>query len=83
MVIYLKGGHRMLVSADTDSKWLTLFKNMTNSNHQILLVPVYEDGVTCGDAYYPAERRDPPSHEEMEFAGDIKKKLTTNREIFC
>ena len=38
----------MIVSADTDSVWLALFQNLTSEFHQILLVPVNEDGVTCG-----------------------------------
>jgi hypothetical protein len=71
----------MIVSADTDSVWLSLFHNLSSQFHQILLVPVYEDGATCGE--YGAKRMKVKPLREMEFAGSITKELTTNREISC
>ena len=71
----------MIVSADTDSVWLALFHNLTSQFHQILLVPVNEDGVTCGAK--GAKRMKVKPLREMEFAGSITKELTTNHEISC
>ena len=39
---------RILVSADTELNWLHQFKKLTGPNHQIIGVPVYEDGASCG-----------------------------------
>ena len=39
---------RILVSADTELNWLHQFKNLTAPYHQIIGVPVYEDGASCG-----------------------------------
>jgi hypothetical protein len=71
----------MIVSADTDSVWLSLFQNLTSEFHQILLVPVNEDGVTCGAK--GAKRMKVKPLREMEFAGSITKELTTHHEISC
>jgi hypothetical protein len=70
-----------MVSTDTDSTWLPLFRNLSTPFHQILLVPVYEDGGTCGA--YPGERKEVPKPQELEFTGNISKGLTTNRNIHC
>ena len=38
----------MLVSTDTELSWLSLFSNLSSPNHQLVGVPVYEDGGSCG-----------------------------------
>ena len=76
-----QGGRRMIVSTDTDSNWLPLFRNLSSSFHQVLLVPVYQDGGTCGG--YPGDRRTVLPLEELEFAGDISMGLTSNQGIHC
>ena len=39
---------RMLVSTDTELSWLSLFSNLSSPSHQLVGVPVYEDGGSCG-----------------------------------
>ena len=41
-------GDRMLVSTDTEINWLSLFSNLSSPSHQLVGVPVYEDGGSCG-----------------------------------
>jgi len=74
-------GERMVISTDTDSNWLPLFRNLSAPFHQILLVPVYQDGGTCG--HYPGERRQvlPPS--DLQFVGLTARGLKSNRNINC
>ena len=43
-------GERLLVSTDSDLTWLSLFLNLSSPTHQLVGVPVYEDGGTCGIA---------------------------------
>ena len=38
----------MLVSTDTEINWLSLFSNLSSPSHQLVGVPVYEDGGSCG-----------------------------------
>ena len=38
----------MLVSTDTELNWLSLFSNLSSPSHQLVGVPVYEDGGSCG-----------------------------------
>ena len=38
----------MLVSTDTELNWLSLFTNLSSPSHQLVGVPVYEDGANCG-----------------------------------
>ena len=71
----------MIVSTDTDSNWLPLFRNLSTPFHQILLVPVYQDGGTCGG--YPGERRQVLPPADLEFAGVTTKGLTSNHNIHC
>ena len=40
-------GERLLVSTDSDLTWLSLFLNLTSPTHQLVGVPVYEDGAGC------------------------------------
>ena len=69
----------MIISTDTDSNWLPMFRNLSNLFHQVLLVPVYQDGGTCGG--YPGERKEAPTPQELEFAGKVSRGLKTNRII--
>ena len=39
---------RMLVSTDTELNWLSLFSNLSSPSHQLVGVPVFEDGGNCG-----------------------------------
>ena len=71
----------MIISTDTDSNWLPLFSNLTSVFHQVLLVPVYQDGGTCGE--YPGDSREVVSPEEIEFAGTVTRGLYTNKDITC
>ena len=41
---------RLLVSAESDLTWLSKFHNLSSPFHQLVGVPVYEDGGTCGIA---------------------------------
>ena len=77
----MQGAGRMVVSTDTDSNWLPLFRNLSSAFHQILLVPVYQDGSTCG--HYPGEKRNTVAHTELSFAGDVSKQLPSNVGIKC
>ena len=38
----------MLVSTDTELNWLSLFSNLSSPSHQLVGVPVFEDGGSCG-----------------------------------
>ena len=74
-------GARMIISTDTDFNWLTLFSNLTTSFHQMVLVPVYQDGGTCGQ--YPGPRRQVLPPQDLEFGGIVTKGLTSNQNINC
>ena len=72
----------MLVSADTNLPWLYKFHNLTAPYHQLLGVPAYEDGVTCGgreamegDTALPLEA--------MKLLGNMESRLTSNQDIHC
>ena len=71
----------MVISTDTDAAWLPMFSNLTSLFHQVLLVPVYQDGGTCGA--YPGKRKNVPSPQKLEFAGIINADLFTNEDIRC
>ena len=72
---------RMLVSADTELNWLYQFQNLTGDNHQIIGIPVYEDGANCG--VYPGARLTPLDYEQISFVGKVEKRLTNNKNIEC
>jgi len=72
---------RILVSADTELNWLHQFKNLTAPYHQIIGVPVYEDGASCGK--YIGGGATVLPLEEIAFEGKINRILTTNKEISC
>ena len=38
----------MVVSTDTELSWLSLFSNLSSPSHQLVGVPVFEDGGSCG-----------------------------------
>ena len=38
---------RLLVSAESDLTWLSKFHNLSSPFHQLVGVPVYEDGAGC------------------------------------
>lgn len=80
-IVKEEGGKRMIISTDTDSNWLPLFYNLSSSFHQILLVPVYQDGGTCGG--YPGERRAALTPGELQFVGDVSRGLSSNKDIHC
>jgi len=73
--------NRILVSADTELNWLYQFKNLTAPYHQIIGVPVYEDGASCGK--YLGGGASVLPLEELAFEGRIDKKLTSNKQITC
>ena len=37
-----------MVSSDDNLNWISLFSNLSTSFHQLVGVPVYEDGAHCG-----------------------------------
>ena len=69
----------MIVSTDTDAAWLPKFANLTPPFHQVLLVPVYQDGGTCGA--YPGKRKNVPMPHKLEFTGRFSEELFTNENI--
>lgn len=78
-IVSLQG--RMLVSTDSDLNWLSLFSNLSKPTHQIIGVPVFEDGAHCGDYDYPAS----PvlDHAQLSVMGDVTNQLKSNRGIKC
>ena len=97
--LHLQVENRILVSADTELNWLYQFKNLTAPYHQIIGVPVYEDGASCGK-YLGGHSAICLSFiitkyillgggasvlplEEIAFEGRIDKKLTSNKQITC
>ena len=40
-------GGRLLVSVDSDLTWLSKFLNLSSPSHQLVGLPVYEDGAGC------------------------------------
>jgi len=72
---------RILVSADTELNWLHQFKKLTGPNHQIIGVPVYEDGASCGK--YMGGGGGVLPLAEIAFEGRIEKGLKTNKDISC
>ena len=47
LILNLQKG-RLLVSAESDLTWLSKFHNLSSPFHQLVGVPVYEDGAGCG-----------------------------------
>jgi len=79
-IISSQGG-RLLVSADSDLTWLSKFLNLSSPTHQLVGLPVYEDGAGCG-------HHEGGDLQELDFAklsvmGDVTNKLQSNREIRC
>ena len=70
----------MLVSADTELAWLYKFKYLSCSYHQLIGVPVFQDGRNCGlwDGNFPVLE----SHQ-LDFVGDVNDNYDTNENIFC
>ena len=70
----------MLVSADTELSWLYKFRNLSSSFHQLIGVPVFQDGGNCGlwDGNFPVLDR-----EQLEFVGNVQDDLYTNQNIDC
>lgn len=68
---------RNLVSAETDSGWLSKFQDQGLGHHQLLLVPVYGDGAGC----FGNNDGVPPS-EDLTWAGIPSPKLS-NKEVAC
>ena len=70
----------MLVSADTELAWLYKFKYLSSSNHQLIGVPVFQDGGNCGlwDGNFPVL-----DSQELGFVGNVHENLDTNENIFC
>ena len=89
--------NRILVSADTELNWLYQFKNLTAPYHQIIGVPVYEDGASCGKYLGRAQSNvlifsltmflgggaSVLPLEKIAFEGKIDKKLNSNKHITC
>ena len=76
-----QGSSRMIISTDTDSNWLPMFRNLSTPFHQILLVPVYQDGGTCGQYLRERTKVVPPS--DLSFAGVTSRGLESNIDINC
>ena len=73
----------MVVSVDTELSWLSQFHNMTGPGHQIMGVPVYQDGANCG--HYPGEGLPTLSSEKISFVGNVQSQemLKSNADIQC
>ena len=72
---------RFLLSSDTELSWLVQFRNMSGDHHQLIGVPVYEDGASCGR--YHTERLQPLDFEKISFVGNVDKQLISNQVIKC
>ena len=70
----------MLISADTELSWLYKFRNLSTDYHQLIGVPVFQDGGNCGrwDGNFPVLEK-----EQLEFVGDVKDNIETNENIMC
>ena len=70
----------MIVSADTEFAWLYKFRNLSSSYHQLVGVPVFQDGGSCGykDGNVPVLGR-----EELALVGNVQEDLDTNENIVC
>ena len=89
----------MLVSTDTELSWLSLFSNLSSPSHQLVGVPVFEDGGSCGlyGGGSPVRERWKTSnidtqtlflfqvldHAQMSVMGDVTRLLQSNKEIRC
>ena len=89
----------MLVSTDTELSWLSLFSNLSSPSHQLVGVPVFEDGGSCGlyGGGSPVRERWKTSnidtqtlflfqvldHDQMSVMGDVTRLLQSNKEIRC
>ena len=81
--VIAQGEGRMLVSVDTELSWLSQFHNMTGPGHQIMGVPVYQDGANCGQ--YPGDGLPTLSSEKISFVGNVQSQemLQSNADIHC
>ena len=70
----------MLVSTDTDLSWLFKFISNVTEYHQLVGVPVYDDGGHCGrwSGGFPVLGAD-----SLSRVGTVEKNLTTNTDIVC
>ena len=71
---------RMLVSSDTDLGWLFKFASKRSEYHQLVGVPVYDDGAHCGrwQGGFPVLDQD-----SLEIVGNTDRHLTSNKQIDC
>ena len=74
-------GH-ILVSTDTELNWLYQFRNLSGPGHQIIGIPVYDDGASCGH-YSQNTALDPLDFDQISAFGNVEKKLTNNHDIVC
>ena len=77
---FFQGGRRMLISADTELSWLYKFKYLSCSYHQLIGVPVFQDGGNCGlwAGNFPVLES-----KELDFVGDVQDNFDTNENIVC
>ena len=70
----------MIVSADTELAWLYKFIELSSSFHQLIGVPVFQDGGNCGlyGGSFPVLEKD-----QMAFVGVLDENVQTNENIFC
>ena len=71
---------RMLVSSDTDLSWLFKFVSKRTEYHQLVGVPVYDDGGHCGrwQGGYPVLGQD-----SLSKVGTVGRHLSSNKDIKC
>ena len=74
-------GGRMVLSVDTELSWLSQFHNITGPSHQIIGVPVYQDGANCGQ--YPGDGVTTLPAEKISFVGNILPDRTSYDQIRC
>ena len=72
---------RMLVSSDTDLGWLFKFVDNSSAFHQMVGVPVYEDGAHCGR--FPGGSFPVLGEESLRLVGSVNNLLRSNKDINC
>jgi len=79
-IISTQGG-RLLVSVDSDLTWLSKFLNLSSPSHQLVGLPVYEDGAGC--RHYEGGSLTELDFAKLSVMGDVTNKLQSNRKIKC
>lgn len=79
-IISSQGG-RLLVSAEPNLPWLSKFINLSSPSHQLVGLPVYEDGAGC--RHYEGGSLTELDFAKLSVMGDVTNKLQSNRKIKC